>query len=446
MFQTLLRRELYDHLMSLRFWAALLLAIVCASLSTTFFSSNYLKQRRAFSESQSVFEDLINRFGNRAWLLSDYLVPDIQPPPRLSTVVYAFPRFDLLNDSFNRDPLAPLTTTMDLTFIVSVVFTLFAFVFTYDAICGEKERGTLRAVCSNAVRRNTIFLAKWVGSFLTLSLVLIISMLVSVIILSADPELELKREDWFALASIALVSLLLISVFITMGLLISIRSKTSGFAVLAVVFAWIVAVFIIPNMAPHVGAEVFRTPPYESVLRQIIVLEGEREREVEAAMAPFLQRGFAREQAEELAHVKEIRDRYGKQINEQFEAMLLKYGAQAGGSLLFAFLSPVPCYFYAATGLAGGGVGGGALAFFQRPYVRALQSYVSKRFEEEKKRNPALTDFDRLDLSGRPKPSYRELPLVGRAVIAGVPLAFLLLHQAIFFLWAFRAFKRCDVR
>ena len=53
---------------------------------------------------------------------------------------------------------------LDLAFIVKVVLSLCVLLFTYDAICGEKEQGTLRLYASYPVSRSAQALAKLAGS------------------------------------------------------------------------------------------------------------------------------------------------------------------------------------------------------------------------------------------------------------------------------------------
>ena len=55
---------------------------------------------------------------------------------------------------------------LDLEFIVLIVLSLFAILFTYDAISGEKERGTLRLSFAGPVARHTYMTGKLLGSFL----------------------------------------------------------------------------------------------------------------------------------------------------------------------------------------------------------------------------------------------------------------------------------------
>ena len=52
---------------------------------------------------------------------------------------------------------------LDLAFIVKIVMSLVALLFTYDAISGEKEDGTFRLYASFSVSRATIALSKVIG-------------------------------------------------------------------------------------------------------------------------------------------------------------------------------------------------------------------------------------------------------------------------------------------
>ena len=66
------------------------------------------------------------------------------------------------------NPLLNLFTSIDLVFIFEVVLSLIALIFAYDAIAGERERGTLRLVVTHPVRRGQILLAKYISAMLCL--------------------------------------------------------------------------------------------------------------------------------------------------------------------------------------------------------------------------------------------------------------------------------------
>ncbi len=61
----------------------------------------------------------------------------------------------LRQSAYSDNSLFALFRFIDFTFIVQVVLSLFAILFTYDAINGERESGTLKLAFSNAVPRGT---------------------------------------------------------------------------------------------------------------------------------------------------------------------------------------------------------------------------------------------------------------------------------------------------
>ena len=67
----------------------------------------------------------------------------------------------LRQSTYSDDSLFALFRFIDFTFIVQVVLSLFAILFTYDTINGERESGTLKLAFSNAVPRG--FLGRPVG-------------------------------------------------------------------------------------------------------------------------------------------------------------------------------------------------------------------------------------------------------------------------------------------
>ena len=57
------------------------------------------------------------------------------------------------------------------------VGSLLAVLFAFDAICGEKERGTLKVMLSNAVPRDLIILSKGIGGYLCLIVPFLVALL-----------------------------------------------------------------------------------------------------------------------------------------------------------------------------------------------------------------------------------------------------------------------------
>ena len=74
----------------------------------------------------------------------------------------------LMHSTYSDDPIYAVFRFVDFAFIVTVVFSLLAILFTYDAINGEAERGTLQLTFANAIPRVQYIIAKFIGSWLGL--------------------------------------------------------------------------------------------------------------------------------------------------------------------------------------------------------------------------------------------------------------------------------------
>ena len=75
-----------------------------------------------------------------------------------------------IDEDFYHNPFFALFATPDYGYIVNIVVSLLALLFVFDAICGEKERGTLKVLLANSVPRDLVILSKWIGGYLCLVL------------------------------------------------------------------------------------------------------------------------------------------------------------------------------------------------------------------------------------------------------------------------------------
>ncbi len=144
-------------------------------------------------------------------------------------------------------PILAVFGELDLAFIVKFVLSLLALLFAYDAISGEKERGTLKLMLANGVPRASLILGKVVGLFAALVLPLVAPLLVGLILLNLFPEVSLGGEQWLRIGLILGLCLLYVLVFFTLGLLVSARTSRASSSLLVLLAAWVLAVMIIPK-------------------------------------------------------------------------------------------------------------------------------------------------------------------------------------------------------
>ena len=170
-------------------------------------------------------------------------------------------------DVFQKNDALPNFTELDWTFIIGVVMSFMAILFTYDAVSGERETGTLSLLMSNSVSRATVLLAKFIGAFLTLMLPLLIGILLNLMIVNASKLVSLDGSEWVRFGIIVVISALYISIFLWLGLFISSQFSNSSSSLLVLLLIWVVFVVLIPNTMGALASGFQQVPSRSEVSR-----------------------------------------------------------------------------------------------------------------------------------------------------------------------------------
>ena len=152
------------------------------------------------------------------------------------------------------DVSAPITATdifptflkIDWILIVSVVLSFTALVFTFDAISGEVERGTLRLTLSNSVARGTVLAGKFLSVLMSLAVALLMGILINLLLLHLSGTVQLNGQEWGRIVGIFGVSLMYLSIFIVLGLLVSSLANNSATSLVVLLLLWVTWVILIP--------------------------------------------------------------------------------------------------------------------------------------------------------------------------------------------------------
>ena len=170
----------------------------------------------------------------------------------------------LSHSVYNDDPIFAVFRYIDFTFIVTIILSLFAILFTYDSINGERENGTLKLVFSNSIPRNQFILAKFTGSWLGLVVPITIPVLLGFLVMMFS-GVPLTGVDWMKIIFLLIISLLFFTFFMVLGILVSALTKHSSTSFLILLILWIGFVFIIPR-AGVMAAGQFVTVPTNAEL------------------------------------------------------------------------------------------------------------------------------------------------------------------------------------
>jgi ABC-type transport system involved in multi-copper enzyme maturation permease subunit len=161
--------------------------------------------------------------------------------------VYFPPQFSV--SKFNSTPILAVFGLLDLSFIVKVILSLFAILFTYDAISGEKEGGTLRQALSNQVKRSQYIIGKLVGNLLLLLIPFFIPLLIGLLILQFIPGIAFSAGDWARTALILLAFVLYLIAFYSLGMTVSALTKRTAVSFLALLMLWVLFIAILPRLS-----------------------------------------------------------------------------------------------------------------------------------------------------------------------------------------------------
>ena len=147
----------------------------------------------------------------------------------------------------NLRDIRPDYTQMDWVLVISVVLSFVAILFTFDAISGERERGTLRLTLSNSVPRSQILIGKFCGVLLSIGLPFLVGTLINLFLLNAASHISLEARDWGQLGVIFFIVTIYTSIYIALGLLISARVNQPEASLTILLLIWVVSVVLTPN-------------------------------------------------------------------------------------------------------------------------------------------------------------------------------------------------------
>ena len=136
---------------------------------------------------------------------------------------------------------------MDIVQMIAVIFSLWILFMTAGTIVSEKENTTLKVIFTNRINRLKFFLAKYVGVLIPLSLTLLLSFILVIILVIVNSSFQTETLFFVKVFILFLYSIVFLSFFILLGLMISTLSKSSAGAIAFSLFAWLIITFLYPN-------------------------------------------------------------------------------------------------------------------------------------------------------------------------------------------------------
>jgi len=308
--------------------------------------------------------------------------------------------------------------TPDFLYIVRVVLSLVALLFGFDQVSREKEGGTLRLMLANPASRGAVLAGKWLGNFVSLAVPFLLVSAIGIAVISLDPAVRFSADQTVRLAVILALSLVYIAFFLSLGILVSALTRRASSSLVILLFAWALLVFVLPNLGTLAARQLVDVPSVRAL--------SEKRQQVWTREVLLGIRG----EKDWAARVKTI-----SAENDALEAdYRVKFDRLVALSKNINRISPVASFVYAATEIAGTGIG--EEGAFKREVVRYKDGLIDR----------TLASPD-AGVADTPAFRYAYRPL-GDVLTSGAlfDIAWLAACGILFFALSYLAFIRYDVR
>ena len=335
MLMTLIQKEIMHHILSVRFVALLLMCLLLVPLTL---STNYRNYRQNLVDYQEAVK--LENIGETMMNPGMPLDPELEvskiflKPTPLS--VFANGLGDTLPSYLGMtrngitqgapalvSSLSNLLGHLDFLFVVGTVFSLLAFLFTFDAVAGEREAGTLRITLANALPRDLFLWSKLIGGYMVFVIPFLVSLLFGLLILVWQ-GFPLGEPDIFPrVLGLTAVSLLYIAVFFAIGTVISTYLDNSKTALIVAFTVWVFAVLITPRVGFLAAKFIAPTRTSQSVYMEKTAMRDD----FNAALKEEQQKMYMEVPTDERGY-RIISGEISKKINERMKPFEEEYRSQ----------------------------------------------------------------------------------------------------------------------
>lgn len=258
--------ELQQLLYGLRLPIALSIVVLMFAASSVTYISEYKESVKSYRElTDSQEKELRSRAGNATRVATSSR--EYQLPPRNNGFIFDCGELNMPNTftytAFNRllfssnisksNPLIMPSNRISWGFVLVVLFSFLAIIFSFDAVSGEKESRTLALCLSHPVKRSHILLAKFIAINAMLIVFAVIGLLFALLILMLSPSVSITGETFSEIGLFLLFVVFFTGSMSAVGLFSSVMCSSSSISLLASVSLWLVFLIAVPNFANTIG-------------------------------------------------------------------------------------------------------------------------------------------------------------------------------------------------
>ena len=447
-------KEILTSMKTVRFVVAMMVCCVLLPMSVWVLSTDYLHE----------VEDYQSRVGleDRREAGKNYQIGVNRPVPPLSPLFRG-----VVSESANtielrymiawnrpvasavQSPTHDIFPTVDLTFIIGMVLSAMALIFSYDAVSGEKDKATLRLVMSNSIPRYQVVLGKWLGLSAVLLIPLLAGLLLSLMIFFSISGVSFSGDDALALTLALVVSVIYLSLFTLLGITVSTLTRNPSVSIVICLGVWGFITIILPQAAIALSDSMVEIPAPQKIERDLRIAYNEYATAMQQNNYRIIDEAVARgEGFEQFRQRTQLNQRdlsleNRRRANNIEREFWMQVAAQEKVGQWMSLISPFGSYNLTVINLADTGPEG------QREFLIQAYRYGEKFFEDIwTKAFQENTEFESWAdiIESHPPFKYHQVSLAARLERALLPMGSLLVYLVILLMGTVIAFNRYDVR
>ncbi len=329
----------------------------------------------------------------------------------------------------------PGPAPLDWMFAIRVVLSLAAFLLGHDAICGERQIGTLKLLMSYPVPRWKILAGKLAALWGCLAVPFLAGAALSLALVFALGQAPLGAMDLVKAGWVVLLGLWAAAFFALVALAVSAAARTSSTSLSVLALLWIGAVVAVPALGHLLAHRLSPIPAEGEIERRMLEVQRRTAREHAGSEGRWrapewaAADGYAWEKASARAETER------RNLQDQVRWWVIdRKLEQARIARVLSSLSPALLIQDLGERLTGSGVWRDQEFLAQTRAYRAVLADRARRLDQADPASPHILFFEGY-LSRRTVPpgalppfTFREIPVAGALAAARVPLALLALE------------------
>ena len=268
------KKEMLSHLLSQRFAACTVLAVVLIIANGVLATQTYVHKKASYLTQRATEDNKLHEITYYSALGSDELSTINETIPKAAPRALRLPRplqvfaqgaerqlgqavkVLLFEVPYQAEEVSPFQASnpylaifafFDIVYIFQLVLGLLAILIASEAISGEKEEGTLRLMLTTDVSRVQVLIGKILAGLTTLAIPTALGFILLTILLLGTEHIEIGVGEWVRMGLLCALSLLYLLVFYLIGLAISCATHRSATSLIYALFTWALLAIVLPN-------------------------------------------------------------------------------------------------------------------------------------------------------------------------------------------------------